>query len=46
MIYKSKEEGALDAIALGSVENADERYTRLLYHCDEDATKSKHGGKV
>ena len=35
-IYKSKEEGALDAIALGAVENADERHTRLLYHCDED----------
>ena len=37
-IYESKEEeGALGVIALGAVENTDERHTRLLYHCDEDA---------
>ena len=36
-IFKSNEEGALDEISLGAVENTDERHTRLLYHCDEDA---------
>ena len=36
-IFKSKEVGALDEIALGAVENTNERHTRLLYHCDKGA---------